>query len=66
MSNVRLENGKLLMTKEITDLREKEGVDIDQVKLDLRMELSNIIRQVKGLKQRAGEIQDILKQLDTE
>ncbi len=64
MNNVRLENGKLVMTKEVSDLNAQDGVDIDQVKLELRMELSSIIRQVKSLKNRAQEIQDILKQLE--
>ena len=62
--NVRLENGKLVMTKEIGEINEKDGIDVDQVKLELRAELNGIIRQVKSLKSRAEEIQDILKQLD--
>lgn len=66
MSNIRIENGKLVMTKEVGNINEQEGIDIDQVKLTLRMELSSIIRQVKALKARATEIQEILKQLDTE
>lgn len=63
---IKLENGKLLITKEVESLNNDEIADIDQLKLELRMELSNIIRQVKGLKQRAVEIQNILKELDVD
>lgn len=64
MDRIRLEDGKIILAKEIGNMDNAQEIDIDQTKLNLRIELSNIIVQVKGLKQRADEIQEILKYLD--
>jgi len=37
---------------------------IENIRLALKIELAEIVRQVKGLKKRAGEIQEMLLLLD--
>lgn len=62
--NVKLENGKLVMTKEISNINDGTNIDIDQLKIDLRFELNTLLRQMKGIKTRALEIQELLKEID--
>lgn len=59
---IKIINDKVLIIK--TEELELKNKNVQALRKEFRLELSNIVRQIKSLKSRAGQIKIILQDLE--
>ncbi len=60
---VEIQKGRAVIT-ETREIEFADGEGIQELRRKLKMELSNIVRSVKSLKERAEEIKGILEEIE--
>jgi hypothetical protein len=61
---VRVDDEKIVIERQPTEIHFEEKVEMGQIKYHLKTELASIAKQVKSLKERATEIKETLAKIE--